>query len=104
MIAVDCFLKIKIPLKYRVKVTKRRLKVAIITSWLLSFAIGLVVVFGVGFIPWKEQPNNRANVIAQAFVYTNYTEHVILLCHMKVVIFIWTLKMEPSYQLFLNLT
>ena len=62
MIAVDCFLKTKIPLRYRVAVTKKRLKVAIITSWWLSFAIGLVVVFGVGPVLWTEGPKNRANV------------------------------------------
>ena len=53
MIAVDCFLKTKIPLTYRVTVTKKRIKVAIILSWLLSFAICLMAIFGVGSIVWR---------------------------------------------------
>ena len=74
MIAVDCFLKTKIPLRYRVTVTKKRLKVAIITSWLLSFATGLVVVFGIGLVLLKEGPKNRANVDVKISKDDNNTE------------------------------
>ena len=73
MIAVDCFLKTKIPLKYRVTVTKRRLKVAMIISWLLCFAISLVFVFGVGFVLWNELSKNSTNGYVKSLMNDNIT-------------------------------
>ena len=77
MIAVDCFLKIKIPLKYRATVTKRRLTVAIIISWLLSISIGLVVMFGIGHIsfPFQDMSQNRTNIKVQPLAYDNRTKN-----------------------------
>ena len=77
MIAVDCFLKIRIPLKYRAIVTKERLTVAIITSWLFSFAIGLVIMFGIGHVilPWEDMSQNRTTVKETPLGYDNSTRN-----------------------------
>ncbi|XP_054432472.1 adenosine receptor A1 [Pteronotus mesoamericanus] len=45
-IAVDRYLRVKIPLRYKTVVTTRRAMVAIAGCWLLSFAVGLTPMFG----------------------------------------------------------
>ncbi|XP_027726537.1 adenosine receptor A1 isoform X1 [Vombatus ursinus] len=45
-IAVDRYLRVKIPLRYKMVVTPRRASVAIAGCWLLSFLVGLTPMFG----------------------------------------------------------
>ncbi|XP_068930712.1 adenosine receptor A1 isoform X1 [Petaurus breviceps papuanus] len=45
-IAVDRYLRVKIPLRYKMVVTQRRASVAIAGCWLLSFLVGLTPMFG----------------------------------------------------------
>ncbi|XP_043819845.1 adenosine receptor A1 isoform X1 [Dromiciops gliroides] len=45
-IAVDRYLRVKIPLRYKMVVTPRRASVAIGGCWLLSFLVGLTPMFG----------------------------------------------------------
>ena len=65
----------KIPLKYRATITKERLTVAIIISWFLSFAIGLVVIFGVGFEFWQPTYKNRVYVYDPSLPTANRTNN-----------------------------
>ncbi|XP_031529221.1 adenosine receptor A1 isoform X4 [Vicugna pacos] len=45
-IAVDRYLRVKIPLRYKTVVTPRRAAVAIAGCWVLSFVVGLTPMFG----------------------------------------------------------
>nr|5UEN_A Chain A, Adenosine receptor A1,Soluble cytochrome b562,Adenosine receptor A1 [synthetic construct]5UEN_B Chain B, Adenosine receptor A1,Soluble cytochrome b562,Adenosine receptor A1 [synthetic construct] len=45
-IAVDRYLRVKIPLRYKMVVTPRRAAVAIAGCWILSFVVGLTPMFG----------------------------------------------------------
>ncbi|KAM9107183.1 adenosine receptor A1 [Eschrichtius robustus] len=45
-IAVDRYLRVKIPLRYKTVVTPRRAVVAIVGCWILSFVVGLTPMFG----------------------------------------------------------
>ncbi|XP_029791367.1 adenosine receptor A1 [Suricata suricatta] len=45
-IAVDRYLRVKIPLRYKTVVTPRRAAVAIAGCWILSFLVGLTPLFG----------------------------------------------------------
>ncbi|XP_048353841.1 adenosine receptor A3 [Sphaerodactylus townsendi] len=45
-IAVDRYLRVKVPTQYRIIVTRRRIWVALGTCWFMSFLVGLVPLFG----------------------------------------------------------
>ncbi|XP_062853237.1 adenosine receptor A1-like [Trichomycterus rosablanca] len=56
-IAIDRYLRVKIPTRYYIVVTQQRAWVAVGVCWLLSFLIGFVPMFG-----WhKEIPGNSSN-------------------------------------------
>nr|XP_005987749.2 PREDICTED: adenosine receptor A3-like [Latimeria chalumnae] len=55
-IAIDRYLRVKIPARYKIVVTQKRAWMAVLLCWLLSIIIGLVPMFG-----W----NNRGNKTVQ---------------------------------------
>ena len=58
LIAVDCYLKTKVPLRYKVIVTKNRIRIAVCVSWILAFLMSSVTLFGLGFLEWQTIARN----------------------------------------------
>ncbi|OCT94676.1 adenosine receptor A3 isoform X2 [Xenopus laevis] len=63
-IAVDRYLRIKIPTRYRIVITSRRICLSICTVWIISFLVGMVPMFG-----W----NNRSSLSEEHQHYLNCT-------------------------------
>ena len=66
MIAVDCFLKTKIPLRYRVIVTKKRINIVVSLSWISAFVISMLACFWVWYIAWlpREYMSSYASLLS----------------------------------------
>ncbi|XP_056414198.1 adenosine receptor A1 [Hyla sarda] len=59
-IAVDRYLRVKIPTSYRSVVTARRAVIAITGCWILSFIVGLVPMFGWNNINYLRKQSNSS--------------------------------------------
>ena len=57
MIAVDCFLKTKFPLRYRTLLTPKRVNIAIGLSWILAFAISAMTIFVQAYFDYVDLRN-----------------------------------------------
>ncbi|XP_057584357.1 adenosine receptor A1 isoform X5 [Hippopotamus amphibius kiboko] len=75
-IAVDRYLRVKIPLRYKTVVTPRRAVVAIAGCWILSFVVGLTPMFG-----W-----NNLSVVERAWLANGSVGEPVIKCQFEMVI------------------
>lgn len=75
-IAVDRYLRVKIPLRYKTVVTQRRAAVAIAGCWILSLVVGLTPMFG-----W-----NNLSEVEQAWIANGSVGEPVIKCEFEKVI------------------
>uniref|UniRef100_A0A674HSK5 Adenosine receptor A1 n=10 Tax=Passeriformes TaxID=9126 RepID=A0A674HSK5_TAEGU len=90
-IAVDRYLRVKIPVRYKSMVTPRRAAVAIACCWIVSFLVGLTPMFGWNNLN-KMQRTQELNSSYTEFVITCQFETVISMEYMVYFnFFVWVL-------------
>ncbi|XP_020638245.1 adenosine receptor A1 [Pogona vitticeps] len=86
-IAVDRYLRVKIPIRYKSVVTPKRAGVAIACCWLISFLVGLTPMFG-----WNNLNSMRKNSSEFKFIVSCQFENVISMEYMVYFnFFVWVL-------------
>ncbi|XP_030417003.1 adenosine receptor A1 isoform X2 [Gopherus evgoodei] len=90
-IAVDRYLRVKIPLRYKNVVTPRRAAAAIACCWIVSLLVGLTPIFGWNNLN-KMRRTQEANASHKAFVIRCQFENVISMEYMVYFnFFVWVL-------------
>ncbi|XP_060087083.1 adenosine receptor A1 isoform X1 [Heteronotia binoei] len=91
-IAVDRYLRVKIPMRYKSVVTPRRAGVAIACCWLVSFLVGLTPMFGWNNFNEMQRKAKEANSSQTEFTVSCQFENVISMEYMVYFnFFVWVL-------------